>query len=51
MSDPESSPVEASAPVRPQGWMYHDWSLLGLKVPYYASPVFQVVLLSFVCFL
>lgn len=31
--------------------MYRDWSLLGLKIPYYASPVFQVVLLSFVCFL
>lgn len=51
MSDPETPVAETSVPVRSKGWMYRDWSLLGLRIPYYASPVIQVVLLSFVCFL
>ncbi|KAI5459210.1 major facilitator superfamily domain-containing protein [Mariannaea sp. PMI_226] len=31
--------------------MYRSWRILGLKIPYYASPLTQILLLSITCFL
>lgn len=36
---------------RPTGWMYKGNKIGPLKIPYYASPKAQLLLVSFVCFL
>ena len=45
--DPETAGVMA----RPTGWMYKPWKLGPLKLSWYASPMTQLVLVAFVCFL
>jgi hypothetical protein len=36
---------------RPQGWKYNERRVGGLKLTWYASPSFQLVMVAFVCFL
>lgn len=38
-------------PARPQGWMYKSPKIGPVQVPWYASPVSQLVIVAFVCFL
>ncbi|KFY15526.1 hypothetical protein V492_01933 [Pseudogymnoascus sp. VKM F-4246] len=35
---------------RPAGWMYRERKFGPLAVPWYASPMFQLLMVSFVCF-
>ena len=37
--------------VKPEGWMYRDFRLGPLRVPWYASPPTQLTMVAFVCFL
>lgn len=41
----------AQAPDMPTGWKYRERRLFGLKIPAYASPTVQLLLVSFVCFM
>lgn len=40
-----------SPSARPVGWKYNERRVGGLKVTWYASPAFQLVMVAFVCFL
>lgn len=35
---------------RPAGWMYRERKIGSVVVPWYASPMFQLIMVSFVCF-
>ena len=35
----------------PSGWMYKSPKVLGVRLPWYASPQSQLLLVAFVCFL
>jgi hypothetical protein len=35
----------------PSGWMYRQRRIFGFNIPHYASPRFQLILVSFVCFM
>ena len=35
---------------RPSGWMYRERKIGPVVVPWYASPMFQLLMVSFVCF-
>ena len=45
-----SSEMQAGV-VRPKGWMYKDAKVGPVHLPWYASPVSQLVIVAFVCFL
>jgi hypothetical protein len=45
----QSSEHEQTAPLT--GWLYKSWKIGPLKIPYYASPKAQLLMVSFVCFL
>ncbi|KAJ4231196.1 hypothetical protein NW757_013930 [Fusarium falciforme] len=52
MSDLEESSHDGDGSAGlPSSWHYHHWNLFGWKLPYYASPITQILLLSFTCFL
>lgn len=36
---------------RPKGWKYKELKIAGVSLSWYASPSFQLVLVSFVCFM
>lgn len=36
---------------RPAGWKYNERRIAGVKIAWYASPAFQLVMVAFVCFL
>lgn len=36
---------------RPKGWRYKELKIAGIGLSWYASPSFQLVLVSFVCFM
>jgi len=36
---------------RPTGWKYNERRIAGVKIAWYASPAFQLVMVAFVCFL
>ena len=36
---------------RPAGWKYTERRVAGVKIAWYASPAFQLVMVAFVCFL
>lgn len=36
---------------RPHGWIYRERRLFGYRIPCYASPQIQLLMVSFVCFL
>lgn len=38
-------------PLPTTGWMYRERKIGKLTIPMYASPIFQLLLVSFVCFL
>ena len=38
-------------PPRPGGWMYKSYKLGPFRIPWYASPRFQLGMVAFVCFL
>lgn len=40
-----------AVPDRPAGWKYRARKIGPLAIPWYASPRFQLILVSFVCFL
>jgi len=42
---------ESSSFTSPRGWRYYSPQLGRLTLPYYASPVTQLIIISFVCFL
>ena len=42
---------ENGEPPRPSGWMYKSFRAGKLYIPWYASPRFQLVMVSFVCFM
>lgn len=51
---PAVAPVEAptsDAPSLPQGWMYRQRKIGSLRLPWYASPKVQLLMVSMVCFL
>lgn len=53
-SNEVASPAESEhehAAALPTGWMYRDRRVLGLRIPHYASPQIQIILLGFTCFL
>jgi hypothetical protein len=35
----------------PQGWKYRRFGLFGFRLPFYASPKIQLLMVSFVCFM
>lgn len=35
---------------RPEGWMYRERKIGPVVIPWYASPMFQLLMVSFVCF-
>ena len=50
--NPQSQGVEETGQIhRPVGWMYKSFRLGPLRLPYYASPSTQLVLVGLVCFL
>ena len=46
-----SDEVNETSAEEPTGWMYRERKILGVRIPYYASPSVQLVMVSFVCFL
>jgi MFS family permease len=53
-SIPEKQPMEveaASHTSQPTGWKYRERRILGFRIPHYASPPIQLVIVAFVCFL
>lgn len=52
MADVENSTTGADPRgSMPNSWHYRRLSIFGWKIPYYASPTMQILILSFVCFL
>ncbi|KAK5125620.1 hypothetical protein LTR85_011894 [Meristemomyces frigidus] len=43
--------IEGEQAVIPKGWMYRSWKIGPLRLPWYASPEAQLLLVAFVCFL
>lgn len=43
--------LDDGPPVLPSGWKYRERKIGPIRVPWYASPKFQLVMVSFVCFL
>jgi len=35
----------------PKGWMYRNWKIGAFRLPWYASPEVQLLLVAFTCFL
>ncbi|KAF2019191.1 MFS general substrate transporter [Aaosphaeria arxii CBS 175.79] len=54
-SDPDqqwqAGSLEFREAERPPGWKYKSWKIGPVKIPWYASPESQLILVSFVCFL
>jgi hypothetical protein len=46
VSDDVTGPI-----VRPKGWKYKEIKIGPLRLPWYASPPVQLVLVAFVCFM
>jgi hypothetical protein len=42
--------TDGIVPDRPTGWMYRERKIGPLVIPWYASPRFQLIMVSFVCF-
>lgn len=42
---------EEALAAKPPGWMYKQFSIMGFKTAWYASPTFQLGMVSFVCFM
>jgi MFS family permease len=50
----EKQPMEVEAALQstqPTGWRYRERRIFGFRIPAYASPPIQLVIVSFVCFL
>lgn len=47
----ESPDVEHGTISRPPGWMYKERKIGGLRIPWYASPKVQLLMVALVCFL
>ncbi|KAK3656789.1 hypothetical protein LTR56_002770 [Elasticomyces elasticus] len=48
---PPHSSMEGAQVEIPQGWMYRSRKIAGIRIPWYASPQSQLILVAFVCFL
>ncbi|KAF3937951.1 hypothetical protein ABW19_dt0202478 [Dactylella cylindrospora] len=49
--DVDSEKASAPSEERPSGWLYRERKLGPIKIPYYASPISQLLIVAFVCFL
>lgn len=47
--DHDSEKVAPAYNERPSGWIYRERRLGPLKLPYYASPISQLLIVAFVC--
>lgn len=45
----DEEPVGAEG--RPVGWMYREFKIGPIRIPWYASPKFQLTMVAFVCFM
>lgn len=51
VQSPEESSQEGQTLEIPKGWRYKQLKIGPLKLPWYASPQVQLVMVAFVCFL
>lgn len=49
--DHDAEMIMGDTPQLPNNWKYRHFRVLGVNIPWYASPQIQLVMVAFVCFM